>query len=671
MKKDTTARIADYIKYLSLMAIQRANSGHPGLPLGCSRLATILYSQFLNQSKNDFDFINRDRFVLSAGHGSMLLYSCNYIFDYGFSLKDIASFRQINSVAAGHPEYEIEHGIETTTGPLGQGIANAVGMAIEQKMLANQFEKIDYSIYALVGDGCLMEGISYEACSVAGHVGLDNLIVIYDSNQISIDGNTDITFKENIMQRFESQGWQVVKSNGEEMEDLQNKLSQLKTDKNNKPKLLIMETNIGQGLHALQGSNKAHGAPAGVEEICYFIKNSSLMEEKEFQRDNLSEWLKETIQQGNFVAVENLSFYAELQQLIEKKEENIAKQKKELKNIINDPYFDSDLNNDLRNKLLNYRQPADASRGISSNILQICCESIKTLVGGSADLVGSTKATVKNSDYFSRDNRGGRNIAFGVREHAMGSIGNGIALNRNLIPFTSTFFTFFDYMKTSIRLAALMNLKHLFIFTHDSFHIGEDGPTHQPVEHLMSIRLIPNLTTFRPCNEEEMAFSYLYFLENQSPVAIVASRQKLAEKLFHTSLGNQEKKYGEFTKGAMVIAEDENPKIILAGSGSEVSTLLEVKEKLNEKQVTVKLISITSLELLEKSGKEFQKIIFTDSPVYFLEAASYRGLSSFISQQFYFKTINDFGRSANDADITNHFDFDVDSVLKNIENILK
>ena len=671
ISKESIICIADYIKYLSLMAIQRANSGHPGLPLGCARLGAILYSQFLNHSKEDFSFVNRDRFVLSAGHGSMLLYACNYIFDYGISLQDIASFRQLHSVAAGHPEYEIDKGIETTTGPLGQGIANAVGMAIEQKILKEKFPEIDYDIYSLVGDGCLMEGISYEACSLAGHLGLDNLIAIYDSNQISIDGSTDITFTENVVQRFQSQGWEVLESNGEQIEDLKNKLSQLKEDKNNKPKLLVMHTKIGQGLKTLQGSNKVHGAPTGIEEICYFIENSSLKNEKEFQKENLMEWLQEAIQNGDFIAIEKMSFYGDVQKIIEEKNKVITLQKKQFQNIESNQYFNFQLQQDLKQKLLNYRQQNDATRGVSSNVLQICCDAIENLVGGSADLVGSTKATVKKSDYFSTQNRSGRNIAFGVREHAMGSIGNGLALNKVIIPFTSTFFTFFDYMKTSVRLAALMNLKHLFIFTHDSFHVGEDGPTHQPIEHLTSMRLIPNLTVFRPCNDEETAFAYLYFLQNQSPVAIICTRQKLNEKLFNSPLQNQEEKYAQFCRGAMVVEEDENAQIVLTATGSEIATLVEAKEKLNQENVSVKLVSITSLELLENSETEFQNKIFGNFPVYFLEAASYRGFTPFVSKQFCFKTLQSFGNSACDKDVTSHLGFDLEGILKDIRKIVK
>ena len=610
--------IGDYIRYLSLMGVQRANSGHPGLPLGCADIGCLLYSHFLNGDGQHPTWANRDRFILSAGHGSMLLYALNYIYNYNISLKDIANFRQLGSKTAGHPEYDLKDGIETTTGPLGQGFANAVGVAIESKMLAarfntDDFSLFDFNVYTLMGDGCTMEGITNEAASIAGFLGLDNLIALYDSNNITIDGNTDITLSEDVAKRYEALGWHTQSVEGTDLKAVYNTLNNFKSILH-KPKLLIVKTIIGEGLNKMKGSHKVHGAPAGFEEIDYFLKHSSLSQYFSIDDNTLSKQLEN----GNFF--DKRSYDGHLSEVLAKRSKSVdiwrakiedyrKKYPEKYKSL--QAYQSGDIPSGLKRNLLEFSSTKDATRGVISKALQIIAEHLPQLVGGSADLVGSTKATVKNSSYVCKDNFTGRNIAFGVREHAMGAVGNGLTLNEHFIPFTSTFFTFIDYMKPAVRLAAIMQLKHLFIFTHDSIYVGEDGPTHEPIEHLGATRLIPGTYTFRPANDIETGFSLLFFLEQKGPVVILGSRQSLDENVFSpNSMKDRISAYTAFKKGAYIFSDcNDSPDVILAGSGSEVSTLLNGKKLLENAGKKVRLVSIPCVELFEKISQEEEKEI--------------------------------------------------------------
>jgi len=683
----TIKQIGDYIRYLSLMSIQKANSGHPGLPLGCADCAAILYQHFIQNTPANCTWAARDRFVLSAGHGSMLVYSLNYLYGFGYTISDLAGFRQIGTKTAGHPEYHIERGIETTTGPLGQGIANAVGMAIEGKMLKSRYGKntdlFDYTIYTLMGDGCNMEGLSSEAASLAGHLGLDNLLAIYDSNSITIDGNTNITFTENVAMRYQAQGWSTDTVDGADLPQVYQKIKELSSQKNGKPKLLVMKTLIGEGLNKLKGTHSIHGAPAGIDEIVYFILNSSVRDvfiaAHNIKADEASVKTKvqEEIASGAFVPVE--SFPAIVKAVSERNKE-VAKstvswqsefEKTVHNNAATGAEFDAVQKNVipavLKNDLLSFTCDPDASRNISGAVLQLCAKHLPQIIGGSADLVGSTRATVKGSQYISSQNFSGRNIAFGVREHAMGAIGNGLALNKFFIPFTSTFFTFFDYMKTPVRLAALMKLKHLFIFTHDSIYVGEDGPTHQPIEHIGSLRLIPGLYTFRPASDMETAFSYLYFLEHEGPAVILGTRQNLNTSLFKAFTDNRAEMYGKFSNGAYIIEDcSGEPDIILAGSGSEVGTLLEAKVLIEKNKKKVRLVSIPCMELFEESDSSYKQSLLGNgkTPVYLAEAMSYRGFTSFMAPHIRIKTMNEFGCSGPYKKVAQHFGFCAESVAE-------
>lgn len=685
---EKTKESADYLRYLTLMAVERPASGHPGLPLGCADLGVLLYQYFVRGDGKHASWMNRDRFILSAGHGSMFLYGLGYMFDYRFTLKDLAQFRSVGSKTPGHPEYEIDYGIETTTGPLGQGFANAVGVALEAKMMAARFNKPDFTlfdanVFTLMGDGCTMEGVTNEAASMAGHLGLDNLIAIYDDNNITIDGHADIAMTENVGGRYEALGWHVERVEGRDVPAVAKAIEKLIGLKG-KPKILIMKTLIGEGLDKLKGSHKVHGAAAGIDEIAFFVKNSTFF--KTFaarhgvaqEIEPIKAKLQEELKSGDFT--DHTGLKAFWSQKTETNEKLISEWNKKVEDYgkkypteaaLLKKFSHFEVSKELRQALLTFTTEPDATRKVSAAALGICTQQLPQMIGGSADLVGSTFATVKGSDYVQKNNFSGRNIAFGIREHAMGALGNGLALNKSFIPFTSTFFTFFDYMKPAVRLAAIMKIKHLFIFTHDSIYVGEDGPTHQPIEHLGAIRLIPGIQTFRPCNDMETGFSYLYFLENQAPAAVLGTRQALAPELFKLP-GDREKQYAEFKKGAYVLFDCAGkPDLILAGSGSEITTLYQTKVLLEKEGKKIRLVSVPCLELFEKSDEAHQKSIFPDdgTPIFFAEAASHRGFRSFYGKQFIVKDMKTFGESGSYKGVAKHFGFTAEDMAASLSKV--
>ncbi len=697
-------RCADYIRYLSLECIERAKSGHPGLPLGCAELGTLLYRYILRYNPGDPKWVNRDRFILSAGHGSMLLYSLLYLAGYkSFSPTDLGAFRQLKSKTPGHPEYNLNDGIETTTGPLGQGIANAVGCAVEGKILAQRFneenfELFDYTVFALMGDGCNMEGLSYEAGSLAGHLGLDNLVAIYDANDVSIDGHMNITFTENVGIRYEAMGWHVEHADIVNIPDVFAKLKKLRDLRQGKPKILILKTVIGEGLNKKRNTPDIHGAPAGIDEIAFFIRHSEIRDifEKAYGKEAVNEENRlPGIIEAHLRDNEPLDDPGSKEFMRERLDESIPvyekwsqklaayKETHPQKHQILSRYLEFTLPEKLQNELLNYEHgKPDATRGISGRVLNLCAKYLPQLVGGVADLAGSTKANIKapgekDIPYIQRDRFFNRNIAFGVREHAMGAIGNGLALNNVMIPFTSTFFTFFDYMKPAVRLAALMKLNHLFIYSHDSIYVGEDGPTHQPIEHLNALRVIPGIRVFRPANDVETAFSYLYFLQQMNgPAAIITSRQTISGTASSTSgsTGRQEL-YDRFKKGAYVFYETagaDGPDIILSASGSELSLALETAKKLEiEDNKKVRVISIPCLELFSEADENYRGQLFIPGkPLVLIEAASHRGVNLFYDPRIILVDIETFGESAPAKDAGDHFGFTADKVYRRIKKAL-
>ena len=666
IERDQLEATADYLRYLTLMAVERAQSGHPGLPLGCAEIGLLVYGCFLNADGTHPEWINRDRFVLSAGHGSMLLYVLNYLFGYNTKLIDIANFRQMGSKTPGHPEYRIKDGVETTTGPLGQGFANAVGLALESKLLASRFntpdiDLFDFQVYTLMGDGCMMEGLSYESSSLAGHLGLDNLVAIYDSNRISIDGSTDMTLSEDIAKRYTALGWHVASSQSSDFENIYHHLNEFKNIKG-KPKLLIAHTVIGEGLNAKKGEARIHGAPAGREEIDYFLKHSTLSKFFPLDEETLSHQL------DSGCLFEKTPYEKFLKPFMERRKKvrldwqakaeryRVAYPEKQRKL---EQYLSGAIPHPLVDELLHFSSGGGAIREMISSVLQVCAKYLPQMVGGSADLAGSTKAIVSGSSFIHRRDFSGRNIAFGVREHAMAGIGNGLALSGMFIPFTATFFAFIDYMRPSVRLAALMRLKHLFIFSHDSIYVGEDGPTHQPVEQLGASRLTPDIYTFRPANDMETAFTFLFFLENQMPMTIVGTRQKIDHGVFSLEV-DREALYSQFKKGAYILmAPRERPDIIMAGSGSEVATLIGAKILLEKEGRQVRVVSIPCLERFQETEVSYQKRVLGDGsiPVLLVEAASHRAYKMFYDSHFHVHDMDSFGASGKKSDLASRFDY--------------
>jgi transketolase len=561
------------IRFLSVEAIEKAKSGHPGLPLGAAPIAYTLWAKMMKHNPKNPNWENRDRFILSAGHGSSLLYSLLHIFGYGLTIDDLKQFRQWGSKTPGHPEYGHTVGVETTTGPLGQGIANAVGMALAESYLSAKFNRpgypiVDHNVYCLAGDGCMMEGISSEAASLAGTLGLGKLIVLYDSNNITIEGNTNITFTENINKRFESYGWQVLNINdGNDIEVLETAIDVAKKEKN-KPTLIIVKTQIGYGCPEKQGKSSAHGEPLGEENIKDTKKFLNWKyTEKFYVPDEVKEYMDKTIK------------------ALESEEEKWNKLKSEYDNKF--PELAKEWNmyqkNNLSKEFLNDNnfwsfQKEMSTRNASGEIINKISAKIPNLIGGSADLAPSNKTHIKNGGDFSKENRLGRNLHFGIREHAMAAIANGIYLHGGLIPYVSTFLVFSDYMKAAMRLSALMKLPITYVLTHDSIGVGEDGPTHQPIEHLASLRSIPNMTVYRPADSKETAAAWYYSLSNKTgPTSIILTRQTVP---LYKETGK------DALKGAYILKDSKNkiPDLILMASGSEVELIYKASQKLEEKR---------------------------------------------------------------------------------------
>lgn len=598
--KDVDELCINTIRMLSADAVEKANSGHAGMPMGAAAMAYVLWTRFLKHNPANPGWPDRDRFVLSAGHGSMLLYSLLHFTGYDLSLEALKNFRQWGSKTPGHPEFRHTPGVETTTGPLGQGFGNAVGMAIAERFLAAHFNRPGHEIvshytYAIVSDGDLMEGVSHEAASLAGHLGLGKLIYLYDDNHISIEGNTDIAFTEDRASRFEAYGWHVQQvKDGNDMAAIEKALlSAQKEDL--RPSLIAVRTHIGYGSPNKQNSASAHGEPLGPEEIKLTKENIGWPLEPEFHipKEALNRFRK-AIERGK----QWESGWQERYSAYEKAYPELAKEWNQ--------WVSNDLPAGWDKDLPDF--PADkkgmATRVASGKALNAIAPNLPNLIGGSADLAPSNKTVVNGEDFFQKDSYHGRNFHFGVREHGMGSILNGIALHGGLIPYGGTFLIFSDYMRPSIRLAALMGLKVIYVFTHDSIGLGEDGPTHQPVEQLAALRAIPNLTVIRPCDANETIEAWRVALNsNQGPVALALTRQNLP-----TLDRNVVAPADGLGRGAYILkdAPNGNPDLILLASGSEVPIAIEAANKLEEKDKAVRVVSMPSWELFERQSQEYR-----------------------------------------------------------------
>lgn len=587
---DLAKKSVDAVRVLSAEAITRANSGHPGICLGAAPIGYELFADFLNYSYKNPKWDNRDRFVLSAGHGSMLLYSLLHLFGYDVTIDDIKEFRQFGSKTPGHPEYGVTDGVEVTTGPLGQGIGNAVGFAVAEAHLAAMFNRPDFPIvdhftYVLCGDGCLEEGLGYEACSFAGTQKLGKLILLYDRNNITIEGSINTTFAEDPATRFAAQGWQVLRVNDA------NNLSLLKAALNRakgdltRPSVIICNSVIGYGSPAA-GSADAHGTPLSEENLAKTKESLNWTEEPFTVPDDVR-------QHCLSLADEKLEKETEWNKLFAKYSEEYPELAAKYKKFMSgaDPDF-GDLN-----EIFNFPKP-EATRVSGGKVLNRLAGQITNLMSGSADLSPSTKTELKGKGYFSPDNRGGCNIHFGIREHAMGAICNGIQLHGGLRVACSTFFTFSDYMRGAVRMSAIMNIPVVYVFTHDSIGVGEDGPTHQPVEQLVSLRATPNLKVFRPCDGKETAAAFMSAFTNTHPTAIILSRQNVPQ---YTSTG-----LAAMTGGYTISDYDETPDVLLISTGAEVELCVGAQDLLAQEGIKARIVSMPCFEEFEQQTEEYR-----------------------------------------------------------------
>jgi transketolase len=655
------------IRTLSMDAVQKANSGHPGAPMGLAPVAFTLWNRFMRHSPLNTDWPNRDRFVLSAGHASMLLYSILHIFGYDISLDDIKNFRQLHSKCAGHPEYGLAPGIEVTSGPLGQGAANSVGMAIAERWLQTYFNRpgheiVNYNIFAIAGDGCMMEGISGEAASLAGHLGLSNLVWIYDNNHITIEGNTSLAFSEDVAARFRAYGWNVQHvGDANDIGTLEREL-QTAIDEKERPSIIIVDSHIAYGSPNKQDSADAHGAPLGEDEVRAAKENYGWDTDKTFYvPDEVLKFKESAIAKGAKLEEEwneKLKAYTEAFP-------DLARQFNMMQNC--------KLPEGWEDIIPTF--PADAkglaTRESNNKIINPIADKIPWFMGGSADLGPSTKTYIKKTTSFSREDYGGRNLHFGVREHAMGAIINGMSLSK-IRPYGATFFVFSDYVRPAIRLSSLMKQPVIYVFTHDSIGVGEDGPTHQPVEHLASLRAMPGLDVIRPSDANELSVMWKYIMElKDRPVALVLSRQAMPTL--------DRSKYAPADgalKGAYVLIESEGtPDVILIGTGSEVQICLDAYDKLTDEGIKARVVSMPCCSLYQSQEKDYQKEVLPDSvrARVVVEAGSTYGWHGYTGRQddCGIFGLKGFGASAPAKDLYKEYGFTTERVVQVAKNVIK
>ncbi|MEF3307783.1 transketolase [Paenibacillus sp. GYB004] len=651
----------DTIRTLSIDAINSANSGHPGLPMGAAPMAYALWSGLLNHNPGNARWFNRDRFVLSAGHGSALLYSLLHLSGYQVSLDDLKQFRKLNSKTPGHPEFGHTDGVDATTGPLGQGVAMAVGMAMAEAHLAAKFNQagfpvVDHHTYALVGDGCLMEGISYEAMSMAGHMKLGKLIVLYDSNDISLDGDLNLSFGENIQKRAESANWQYIRiEDGNDISRIADAIREAKQN-DSQPTLIEVRTIIGYGSK-VAGTNKAHGVPLGAEEAKATKGVYGWQYEEEFTvPEEVKSHFQQLKQQGEAKEAEWKKLFAAY------KAEHPALGG-ELEQAI-----DGSVLIDAGDILTFDSSKSISTRVASGQAINHYVKTVSSIFGGSADLSHSTMTDISGEATFAVDSYKGRNIYFGVREHAMGAAGNGMALHGGVKPFVSTFFVFSDYLRPSIRLAALQKLPVVYVFTHDSIAVGEDGPTHEPVEHLAALRTIPGLTVIRPTDANETASAWAYALQQQEgPVALILSRQNLP--VYEATRANVD----NVAKGAYILTEtNDQPDVILIGTGSEVSLAVQAKAELERDNISVRVVAMPCRELFDRQSDAYKQSILPDSVSrrVTIEAGISLGWDRYAGLGGKVLSIDTFGASGPGGEVMEYFGFSSNQVVRLAKEIL-
>ncbi len=648
------------IKFLAVDAINKAKSGHPGAPMGMADMAYVLWSKVMNYDPKNPAWPNRDRFILSGGHASGLLYALLHISGYGITMDDIKNFRQWGSVTSGHPEYDVAKGIEMTTGPLGAGVATAVGMAMAEKKIAATFNKpgfdlVNHKIYVTCGEGDLMEGMSYEAASLAGHFKLDNLVYLFDCNEICIEGDTHLTLSEDFAKRFESAGWYVQTVNGHDTADLLKGITNAKNH-TGQPSIVICRTTIGNGSPNMAGKAGCHGSPLGAEEAALTKKEAGWEYDDFTVPQEVYDLFAEVAKEGAAKSAAWDKLFADYK----------AKFPEEAK--LWDSMMSGEVPADLDDKIFAGLdlEKATASRAASGNVIQAISANLPSFIGGSADLAPANKTDVKGGGDFEADNYLGKNIHFGIREHAMGAEVNGMALYGGLIPYGATFLAFSDYMRCDVRLAALMGIRSIFVFSHDSIFVGEDGPTHQPIEHTASLRLIPNLTVFRPGNTAETAYSWLYALNNAgAPTCIILSRNNLGQKY-----GTREIAKGAL-KGGYVVKDAAKVDLVAIATGTELCTTIEAAEALEAKGIGVRVVSMPSVEVFEKQSEEYKESVLPkDAKKVVFECSATAGWYKFVGCDGAVFGIDHFGASAPAGVLAEKYGFDAKGIQAKMEEFL-
>lgn len=654
--------IANTIRGLSVDGVAAANSGHPGMPLGMADVCAVLWSEHMNFNPKNPKWLNRDRFILSAGHGSMLIYSLLHLYGYDLSMDDLKAFRQWGSKTPGHPENFVTAGVETTTGPLGQGVANAVGFALAEASLAARYNRegseiIDHYTYVVAGDGCLQEGISHEACSFAGHNKLGKLIMLYDSNNITIDGPTHISFTEDTRKRFEAYGWQVLEIDGHDYDQINAAIAEAKKEKS-KPSIIICKTIIGFGSPNRAGTSKAHGEPFPAEEIELMKEKLGLPKDKSFfVPDEISDLRAKTQEKGE--SLENK--WNELWENYKNKNQEAAKE------------LENSMKGEISKEALDIPQfgseKAIATRSASGTVLNHIAKYIPQLMGGSADLTPSNNTLPAGEESFSPENPKGRYIRYGVREHGMAAIMNGMALHGGVLPYSGTFFVFSDYMRPAMRMSALMEQQVVYVLTHDSIGLGEDGPTHQPEAHLWAYRMIPNMTVIRPMDANETAEAWKSALKNKKgPTCLVLTRQNLP---VYDRAGLGWAKSEEAQKGGYVLCEDKDFEAIIIATGSEVELAVEAKTKLNEQGVKIRIVSMPSTNIFDEQPQEYKESVLPKNILkrVAVEAGVTLGWYKYVGLEGRVIGLDRFGASAPYKTLYKEFGITTDAIVEAVNSL--